>query len=37
MVLTGFLISKTTNLYNMKDDMAKIIDKKSLKSGSYYQ
>ncbi|RYU90411.1 hypothetical protein [Emticicia agri] len=37
MVLTGLLTSKTTNLYKMKDDMAKIMDKKGLKSGSYYQ
>jgi hypothetical protein len=37
MLLTGLLTSKTTNLYKMKDDMARIMDIKDLKSGSYYQ
>jgi hypothetical protein len=37
MLLTGLITSKTTNLYKIKDDMAKIIDKNGLKSGSYYQ
>lgn len=37
MLLTGLLTSKTTNLYKMKDDMARISEKKGLKSGSYYQ
>lgn len=36
-VLTGLLSVKTTNLYKMKDQMAHIINKKGLKSGSYYQ
>jgi hypothetical protein len=37
MLLTGLLTSKTTNLYKMKDDMARITGVKGLKSGSYYQ
>ena len=37
MLLTGLLTSKTTNLYKMKDDMARITGLKGLKSGSYYQ
>lgn len=37
MLLTGLLTSKTTNLYKMKDDMARITGIKGLKSGSYYQ
>lgn len=37
MLLTGLLTSKTTNLYKMKDDMARIMGVKGLKSGSYYQ
>lgn len=37
MLLTGILTSKTTNLYKMKDDMARIMGIKGLKSGSYYQ
>jgi hypothetical protein len=37
MLLTGLLTSKTTNLYKMKDDMARITGIKGLKSSSYYQ
>lgn len=37
MLLTGILTSKTTNLNKMKDDMARIMGIKGLKSGSYYR
>jgi hypothetical protein len=37
MPITGLLTSKTTNLYKMKDDMARITGVKGLKPGSYYQ
>ena len=35
MLLTGLLTSKTTNLYKMKDDMARITGLKGLKSIMY--